>query len=67
VIGAVALAELLANVPKSNFTQRDRDKRVRFKCLSKEHNIFKCPKVAQGGAQLLFDRAKDIWKEVKSL
>ncbi|RQM21703.1 hypothetical protein B5M09_009480, partial [Aphanomyces astaci] len=51
-------------IPKSNFTQ---EKRACFKCLSTEHNVFKCPKVADGEAKLLMERARSIWKETKSV
>ncbi|RQM22268.1 hypothetical protein B5M09_010985 [Aphanomyces astaci] len=36
-----------------------------FKCLSAGHNVFKCPKVADGEARLLMDRAKAIWAEAQ--
>ncbi|ETV75061.1 hypothetical protein H257_10660 [Aphanomyces astaci] len=36
-----------------------------FKCLSTGHNVFKCPKVADGEARLLMDRAKAIWAEAR--
>ncbi|KAF0702344.1 hypothetical protein AaE_016002, partial [Aphanomyces astaci] len=49
-------------VPKSNITQ---EKRACFKCLSTEHNMFECPKVADGEAKLLMERARSIWKETK--
>ncbi|KAF0701754.1 hypothetical protein As57867_007834, partial [Aphanomyces stellatus] len=51
-------------VPKSNFTQ---EKRACFKCRSTEHNVFKCPKAADGEAKLLMERARSIWKETKSV
>ncbi|RLN99441.1 hypothetical protein DYB28_005996 [Aphanomyces astaci] len=51
-------------IPKSNFTQ---EKRACFKCLSPEHNVFKCPKVSDGDAKLLMERARSIWKETKSV
>ncbi|RHZ38922.1 hypothetical protein DYB26_016010, partial [Aphanomyces astaci] len=51
-------------IPKSNFTQ---EKCACFKCLSTENNVFKCPKVADGEAKLLMERARSIWKETKSV
>ncbi|RLO04642.1 hypothetical protein DYB28_001694, partial [Aphanomyces astaci] len=51
-------------IPKSNFTQ---EKRAYFKCLSPKNNVFKCPKVADGEAKLLMERARSIWKETKSV
>ncbi|ETV97347.1 hypothetical protein H310_09684 [Aphanomyces invadans] len=47
------------NVPVSNFTHND------GKCLSADHNEFKCPKAAIGEGRLLMDRAKSIWAETK--
>ncbi|RHY98933.1 hypothetical protein DYB35_009803, partial [Aphanomyces astaci] len=49
-------------VPITNFTQKDGKC---FKCLSTGHNVFKCPKVADGEARLLMDRAKAIWAEAR--
>ncbi|CAK4196662.1 unnamed protein product, partial [Aphanomyces euteiches] len=48
-------------VPVSNFTQ---DKRVCFKCLSPDHNVFKCPKVVDGEAKLLMEKARAVWREL---
>ncbi|RLN99804.1 hypothetical protein DYB28_001535, partial [Aphanomyces astaci] len=52
----------VARVPITNFTQKDGKC---FKCLSTGHNVFKCPKVADGEARLLMDRAKAIWAEAR--
>ncbi|RLO09826.1 hypothetical protein DYB28_006295 [Aphanomyces astaci] len=49
-------------VPITNFIQKDGKC---FKCLSTGHNVFKCPKVADGEARLLMDRAKAIWAEAR--
>ncbi|RLO08650.1 hypothetical protein DYB28_003939 [Aphanomyces astaci] len=49
-------------VPITNFTQKDGKC---FKYLSTGHNVFKCPKVADGEARLLMDRAKAIWAEAR--
>ncbi|ETV79143.1 hypothetical protein H257_07230 [Aphanomyces astaci] len=48
--------------PYHHFTQKDGKC---FKCLSAGHNVFKCPKVADGEARLLMDRAKAIWAEAQ--
>jgi hypothetical protein len=66
---AIAVAQKVAvvnvdRVPVSNFTQ---DKRVCFKCLSPDHSVFKCPKVAEGEAKLLMERARVIWAETKKV
>ncbi|CAK4670190.1 unnamed protein product, partial [Aphanomyces euteiches] len=48
-------------IPVSNFLQ---DKRICFKCLSPEYHVFKCPRVVEGEAKLLMDRARAVWKEM---
>jgi hypothetical protein len=33
-----------------------------FSGLSKAYTVFKCPKVAEGEAKKLMDRAREVWK-----
>ncbi|ETV97426.1 hypothetical protein H310_09756 [Aphanomyces invadans] len=54
----VAAVSNVNKVPNSHFTQ---GKKACFKCLSQDHNVFKCPKVAEGEAKLLMERARAIW------
>ena len=51
-------------VPNTNFTQ---EKRCCFKCLSKDHGVFRCPKVVEGEAQLLMDKARTVWASQKTI
>ena len=52
-------------VPVTNF-QSVNGKAACFKCLSQDHGVFKCKKCAPGEAQLLMDRAREVWAEKKA-
>ncbi|CAK4770906.1 unnamed protein product, partial [Aphanomyces euteiches] len=57
IVVAVAKSD---DVPDANFFN---EKRACFKCLMTDHNVFKCPKVVEGEAKILMDRARAVWKK----
>ncbi|CAK5114738.1 unnamed protein product [Aphanomyces euteiches] len=57
IVVAVAKSD---DVPDANFFN---EKRACFKCLKTDHNVFKCPKIVEGEAKRLVDRARAVWKK----
>ena len=59
-----AVTKLPGRVPDSNFLTEEK---VCWKCLSKDHNVFACPKAAKGEAKLLIERAREVWASAKKV
>ena len=59
-----AVSKVPGKVPDSNFLTAEK---ACWKCLSKDHNVFACPKAAEGEAKILMERAREVWAAAKKV